>query len=417
MTDIICGVDVSSTHLDARIGRAGAYARFAHTPEGVEALASFCREHGATLVAMEATDGYEKKPFALLWAHGLPCAILNPRMTRRFAEAMGVLEKTDRIDARIIAWCAEAKAVRPTEPASQTQQRLTALVVRLRQLTAVRTAQTNQRRLVDDARVLSSFEEILALVARQIRALEAEIAALIAADPLWRPLDAAFRAIKGVADRTVATLMAELPEIGLISNKAIAKLVGSAPLANDSGGSLGRRAARGGRANVRALLFVVAEIVRRYDPDFADFHRRLQGKPKKVIRVALAHKPLVRLNAKARDARKPSPQLDKPDSRSPAIGRSEERPSLDGLWRVRKGPRPSSPAVKRRGRGTGRRPVEGVLLVVKNSHPRSGNKALSPSGEASAMPRSVMSPVTRRAGVTSKAGLAAFVPSGATLTR
>ncbi len=303
MTDIICGVDVSSTHLDARIGRSGAFQRFANTPEGVEALASFALEHEVTLVAMEATGGYEKKPFALLWAQGLPCAILNPRMVRRFAEAMGVLEKTDRIDAGVIAWCAEAKRVGPTEPASPAQHRLRALVVRLRQLTAVRTAQTNQQRLVDDPRVLSSFEEILALVARQIRALEAEIASLIAADPLWRALDQAFRQIKGVADRTVAALMAELPEIGLIPNKAISKLVGSAPLANDSGKSIGRRAARGGRATVRALLFVVAEIVRRHNPDFADFHRRLQGKPKKVVRVALAHKLLVRLNAKARDAR------------------------------------------------------------------------------------------------------------------
>ena len=303
VTDIICEVDVSSTHLDARIGRSGAFQRFANTPEGVEALASFALEHEVTLVAMEATGGYEKKPFALLWAQGLPCAILNPRMVRRFAEAMGVLEKTDRIDAGVIAWCAEAKRVGPTEPASPAQQRLRALVVRLRQLTAVRTAQTNQQRLVDDPRVLSSFEEILALVARQIRALEAEIASLIAADPLWRALDQAFRQIKGVADRTVAALMAELPEIGLIPNKAISKLVGSAPLANDSGKSSGRRAARGGRATVRALLFVVAEIVRRHNPDFADFHRRLQGKPKKVVRVALAHKLLVKLNAKARDAR------------------------------------------------------------------------------------------------------------------
>lgn len=225
MTDIICGVDVSSTHLDARIGRAGAVARFANTPEGVEALAVFCQSHSASLVAMEATGGYEKKPFALLWAHGLPCAVLNPRMTRRFAEAMGVLEKTDRIDAGVIAWCAEAKSVRPSAPASQTQQQLAALVVRLRQLTAIRTAQTNQRRLVDDPRLRASFEEILALVARHMRALEAEIAALIAADPLWRALDAVFRSVKGVADRTVACLMAELPEIGLISNKAISRLV------------------------------------------------------------------------------------------------------------------------------------------------------------------------------------------------
>ena len=100
--------------------------------------------------------------------------------------------------------------------------------------------------------------------------------------------------------------MAETPEIGRISNKAIAKLVGLAPIANDSGRRTGKRPVRGGRSTVRAILFVVAEIVRRYEPDFAAFHKRLcaAGKPKKVIRTALAHKLLVRLNAKARDARR-----------------------------------------------------------------------------------------------------------------
>jgi transposase len=303
VTDIICGVDVSSTHLDARIGRAGAFQRFANTADGVAALAAFCQSQGVGLVAMEATGGYEKRPFALLWAQDLPCAILNPRDVRRFAEAMGVLEKTDRIDAAMIAWCAEVKKVKPSRPADETQERLKALVLRLSQLTNLKTAQTNQRRLVSDPTALASFEEILALLARQMRALETEIAALINADPLWRALDKAFRSIKGVADRTVARLMAETPEIGRISNKAIAKLVGLAPLANDSGGRRGRRAVRGGRASVRENLFVVAEVVRRHNPDFADFHRRLQGKPKKAIRVALAHKLLVRLNAKARDVR------------------------------------------------------------------------------------------------------------------
>jgi len=122
---------------------------------------------------------------------------------------------------------------------------------------------------------------------------------------LWQKLDAAFRSIKGVADRTVARLMADMPEIGTLSSKAISKLAGVAPLARDSGKRNGPRPVRGGRCEVRSILFVVAEIVRRHDPDFAAFHKRLKdaGKPKKVIRIALAHKLLVRLNAKARDAR------------------------------------------------------------------------------------------------------------------
>jgi len=306
VTNIICGVDVSSEWLDARVDRDGPSERFANDPEGVEALAGFCREHDVGLVAMEATGGYEKRPFGLLWARGLPAAIVNPRSVRRFAEAMGLLEKTDRIDAGVIAWYAEVKRIKPCEPASAAQEHLAALVTRLRQLTELKTAQTNQRRLVTDPTVRRSFEEMLGLLTRQLRDLESEIAAQIDGDPLWRKLDEAFRTIKGVADRTVARLMAELPEIGTLSGKAVSKLVGLAPIANDTGKRTGKRPVRGGRSTVRAILFVVAEVVRRYDPDLAAFHKRLSlaGKAKKLIRTALAHKLLVRLNAKARDARR-----------------------------------------------------------------------------------------------------------------
>jgi transposase len=307
VTKIICGVDVSSDSLHARIGFDGADCCFTNTSKGIAALASFCREQGAELVALEATGGYEKQPFALLWSHGLPVAILNPRAVRRFAEGMGLLEKTDRIDAGVIAWFAQVKCCAPSLLPSAQLEHLKALVTRLRQLTELQTAQRNQRLLVHDPMVLASFTQILAVLASQIRALQTEISHLIAADPLWRQLDQAFRSIKGVADRTVARLMAEMPEIGTLSNKAISKLAGLAPLARDSGKFQGKRPVRGGRSGVRAILFVVASVVRRYDADFAAFHQRLlaAGKPKKVIRIALAHKLLVRLNAKARQVRNP----------------------------------------------------------------------------------------------------------------
>lgn len=254
---------------------------------------------------MEATGGYEKLPFALLWARGVPAAIVNPRSVRRFAESMGFLEKTDGIDADMVGWFAETKRIMPQRPAGAAQEHLEALVTRLRQLTDLRTAQRNQCRLITDPTVLSSFEEILALITRQIRSLESKIAELIGADPLWRELNKAFRSIKGVAGRTVARVMSDMPEIGTLPNKAVSKLGGLAPLANDSGKRNGNRPTRGGRRDLRSILFVVAEVVRRHDPDFAAFHKRLTdaGKPKKVIRVALAHKLLVRLNAKARDVR------------------------------------------------------------------------------------------------------------------
>jgi transposase len=299
-------VDVSATTLDARIGRDGEYRRFDVSADGLADLIAFCQAHQVGLVVMEATGGYERRPAGHLWAAELPTAIVNPRAVRDFAKAMGVLEKTDRIDCGIIAWYAETKRIKPTPPASATQARLTALVRRLRQLTDLRTQQTNQRRLIVEPDVLASFAPILAAIASQQRQLETLIAQAIGDDPLWVRLDAAFRTIKGVADRTIARLMAEMPEIGTLSNKAVGKLAGLAPIARDSGQHNGKRKVRGGREGVRSILFVIAEVVRRYDPDFAAFHQRLSraGKPNKVIRVAIARKLLVRLNAKAREIRR-----------------------------------------------------------------------------------------------------------------
>jgi transposase len=305
VTRIICGVDVSSVSLEARIGQQGAAASFANNREGIAALAAFCRAHQVELVAMEATGGYEQQAYAQLSEQGLPVAILNPRAVRQFAQSMGALEKTDRIDAGMIAWYAETKKSKPTPLASAQQQQLRALVTRLRQLTNIRTAQRNQARLVTDPAVLALIAELQAVVQRQIRDLETGIAQMIASDPLWRQLDPVLRSIKGVADRTVARLMAEMPEIGTISNKTISKLAGVAPLARDSGKHEGKRSTRGGRASVREILFIVASVVGRHEPDFVAFQQRLQaaGKPAKVIRIALAHKLLVRLNAKARQVR------------------------------------------------------------------------------------------------------------------
>jgi len=312
-------VDIASKSLEARIGQQGAAGSFANDAEGINALGDFCRAHQAELVAMEATGGYEQQAFAQLSGQGLAVAILNPRAVRQFAQSMGSLEKTDRIDAAMIAWYAEVKKSQQVCLAPENQQHLRALVTRLRQLTDVRSAQLNQQRLVTDRKVQASFKKLLTLLARQIGELEQGIAVLLEKDPLWRELDQAFRTIKGVADRTVARLMAEMPgspatglrrwggmpEIGTLSNKTISKLAGVAPLANDSGKHQGKRAVRGGRAAVREILFIVASVVGRHEPDFIAFRERLRaaGKPPKVVRIALAHKLLVRLNAKARQVR------------------------------------------------------------------------------------------------------------------
>jgi transposase len=302
---IICGVDVSSLFLDVFLNQH--CHRFPNTAAGIADLLAVCQQQHVDLVAVEASGGYERRMYRQLWAADLPVAICNARAVRDFAKSMGRLEKTDRIDAALIAeYAAAHKKLVAHPPHSSEHDQLRALVTRLRQLTETRATQRQQRLLVTDPLVLETFTRLLAFLTSEIRQLQERIAQLLDADPLWRNLDRAFRSIKGVADRTVACLMAELPEIGTLSHKAVSKLVGLAPLADDSGRRRGQRSIRGGRTTVRHLLFIVASVVRRYHPDFAAFSGRLAaaGKAKKLILVALAHKLLIRLNAKARDARR-----------------------------------------------------------------------------------------------------------------
>lgn len=305
MIRIICGVDISKNWLDAHVEPCGAVARFANEVQGITELAAFCAGHGVELTVMEASGGYERQAFVLLWQLGQPCALANARNVRGFAEAMGFLEKTDRIDAMVIARFALAKGMVALPPPSLQSQRLQALVARLGQVTEDLTINKQRRGAARDAEMCDSLCEAIAFLNRQKRRLEGEIASMIDDDPLWASLDKAIRSFKGLAGRTVARLLAQLPELGLVSNKAIAKLAGLAPIADDSGKRQGNRRVRGGRAGPRSILFLVADIARRYDHDLALFHARLStaGKPKMVIRIAVARKLLVRLNARTRIAR------------------------------------------------------------------------------------------------------------------
>lgn len=304
MIKIICGVDVAKAWLDAWISGVG-HKQFANTPEGVEALAAWCREHGVELVVMEASGGLERPAFLALWKSGQACAIANARSVRQFAQSMGRLEKTDRIDAEMIARYAEAKKMVPAPPPSADQQKLTALAARLRQVTRDLTVQKQRQHTTTEPIAMASLAEAIAFFKRQAKALATEMASLIDADPLWTALDRSFRSIKGYADRGVAYLLADLPEIGTLSNRAITKLVGLAPLPDDSGQRRGQRSIRGGRAEIRSILFLLADIARKFDPSLADFKERLlaKGLTKMEARTALARKLLVRLNAKARDTR------------------------------------------------------------------------------------------------------------------
>jgi transposase len=298
------GVDISKDWLDCFVPPSHE-ARFPNSPEGISELASFIRQHGGDMVVMEASGNCERLAYLMLWQLGLPSAIVNPRSVRDFAKAMGHLEKTDRLDARVIAHYAATKAVGPMPPPSLKQQRLNALSARLRQVIGDLTVQKQRLHTAQCDVAREGLLELMAVLKHQRKTLSAEIETLIAADPLWSALNTTLRSVKGVASRTVATLIADLPELGTLSNKAISKLAGLAPLADDSGKRQGIRRTKGGRSSVRSILYLVADIARKYDPSLQAFRDRLltQGKKKMVVRIALAHKLLVRLNAKTRETR------------------------------------------------------------------------------------------------------------------
>jgi len=194
---IICGVDVSKASLDACIEPGTIRGRFRNDAAGIVELAAFCHRHQVELVVMEATGGYERRSFLLLWEQGLPCAVTNARNVRQYAEAMGMLEKTDRIDAHMIARFARDKGLHPMPLPSQAQRRIKALVARLRQVTDDLTVQKQRRSsLLDNAEMLASIDEVIALLKRQSRRLEGEIASMIDDDPLWARLAETWRTVR-----------------------------------------------------------------------------------------------------------------------------------------------------------------------------------------------------------------------------
>jgi transposase len=182
---IICGADVSKAELDVCIEPGHRLAHFKNDTAGIAELAAFCREHAVTLVVMEASGGYERRAFIELWENGIGCALTNPRSVRRYAEAMGILEKSDRIDSSVIARFALAKNLAPTPLPSQAQQR--------------------RASMFDSAEMRSSVDEVIALLKRQSGSLEGEIASMIDDNPLWAKLADTWRQMKGVAGRDRCT--------------------------------------------------------------------------------------------------------------------------------------------------------------------------------------------------------------------
>jgi len=293
------GIDVSKQWLDVHVHGLGASARFGNTPAGYGKLRAWLSSHAVRLVVLEATGGYEQAALDALHAAGLPMVRLNPRQARDFAKATGQLAKTDALDARVLAQMAavlELTRYQPAEPwrrqLAQYQQRRAHLVLLLQQerqrLSQFSDAWLRQQARSAVQRWQKMLAEVDARIARQIAA-QSDLAVL--------------GQVKGVGPVLLATLAAQLPELGRLNGKAIAKLVGVAPLARDSGSMRGARSIWGGRANVRQALYMGALVAVRFNPRMRAFYQRLreQGKVAKVALVAAMRKLLVILNAKMRD--------------------------------------------------------------------------------------------------------------------
>jgi transposase len=255
------------------------------------------------LIVSEATGGFEQVVAASLAAAGLPIAVVNPRQIRDFARATGRLAKTDRLDAEAIALFAER--VRPELRALPDEQTrlLGELVARRRQVIEMIGMEGNRARLLESRRIKKRIERHRNALQDELTEIEAELDETIRGTPIWRETEDLLKSVPGVGDVLARTLIVELPELGTLDRKKIAALVGVAPFNRDSGTLRGRRTIWGGRAAVRATLYMSAMVASRFNPIISRFYRRLleAGKPKKSALIACARKLLTILNAMIRE--------------------------------------------------------------------------------------------------------------------
>lgn len=291
------GIDVSQAQFDIAI-RPGEPFSVPHDESGLALLVARMRQLTPGLIVLEATGGVEVPLVGALAAAGLPVVVVNPRHVRDFARATGILAKTDALDAQTLAHFAEVirPAVRPL-PDEQTQA-LTALVTRRRQLVEMLTAEKNRLRLAAPP-IRKSLRAHIAWLERELGHTDRDLAQAIRQSPVWREKDELLRSVPGVGPVLTTTLLASLPELGTLSRKQIAALVGVAPLNRDSGTLHGKRTVWGGRAQVRSALYMATIVATRYNSVIRAFYQHLcqMGKAKKVALIACMRKLLTILNA------------------------------------------------------------------------------------------------------------------------
>jgi transposase len=310
---VVCGVDLAKRTLHACVlggdapddERCALDRELPHDAAGVAALLDLCRARGVTLIVMEATGGLERRLRDAAAAAGLPVVVANPRQVRDFARADGRLAKTDPLDARVIA--RYGRRMRPPLRALPTaaQAELAELSARRRQLVEARTAELNRLQQATLASVRKDIGQVVKLPDRQLARLDRRIGEAVDADAALARTAAVVETATGVGRATACTLAAELPELGRLNRREVAALAGLAPRNRDSGAWRGRRCTGGGRASVRACLYMPTLSAVRFNPVIRRFYERLvaAGKTGMVAVTACMRKLLVILNSMAKHDR------------------------------------------------------------------------------------------------------------------
>jgi transposase len=298
----IVGVDVAKDHVDIAVRPTEEQWQAPTTPRGIAQVVSRLREMAPQLVVLEATGGLERPWVLALAGASLAVVVCNPRQVRDFAKATGRLAKTDQIDARVLAHFGDVMRppVRPLPDAEALE--LSATLARRSQLVEMMTAEKQRwGRAVSVAQ--ASIQRHLDWLAEELAAIDRDLDLRVQADPTWQGKDVVLRSVPGVGRVLATTLLADLPELGTLARHQIASLAGVAPLNCDSGQRRGKRAIWGGRARVRAILYMATLAATQRNPTIKTFYQRLcvAGKPKKVALTACMRKLLTILNAMLRD--------------------------------------------------------------------------------------------------------------------
>jgi transposase len=299
------GIDVAKATLDLHILLSGQTQTLPNSKAGFEQLKTVLPHPATCLIVLEATGGFEREVVANLTDAGYRVAVINPKRARDFAKALGLVAKTDRIDARVLALFAQKVQPAPSEKTPGKQAEIQQLVARRRQLIDLKTQESNRWDTTHAEAARKSIQAVINTLEAEIRGIEKVIEALLESDDEWHSKIQLIQSVPGLGSVTATTVVADVPEIGKLNRQQISALIGLAPFNRDSGRMKGKRAIAGGRKSVRCVLYMAALAARRFNPVIKAFADRLaqHGKPFKVIITACMRKLLVILNSIVKSGR------------------------------------------------------------------------------------------------------------------